>query len=274
MEMDELINVSLYGDGSRRARLRAEYIYCNHANECSAYKDGKCFRVTTLFGLRCEFGRISCVDGCTKQSKTYHKVYAETKAHEKYGKLSYPYDTYIIRIGDGAFLSLPYVRIEESSDGKLICSDPGFGSNRLFVSIDKLTPENIRRICLYSPYALMGGVIADYQKKTVPMFLHQLSHLFPEQFQAFTSAYPDYKIAPPNWIGKYAMLSTCNRDVEYEDERRNVFHFDGDEIVCDHYKSALLSFDIKEATLRAKVTDEMRVKITNNDQVTDKTIFV
>lgn len=271
--MEELINVSLYGDGSRKARLRAEYIYCDHANECSAYKDGKCFRVTTLFGLRCEFGRISCVDGCTKQSKTFRRVHSEAKSNEMYGKLSYPYNTYVTRIGDGAFLSLPYIRIEESN-GKLVCSDPGFGSNRLFVSMDKLTPENIERICLYSPHAFMGGVISDYQKKTVPLFLYQLSKLFPEQFQVFVSEHPSYKLVAPDWVGRYAKLSTCNRDEEYEDKRRNVFHFDGDDIVCDHYHSAFLPFDGAESQIRIKVLDNMRVKITNNNQVTDQTIFV
>ena len=56
--MDEAISVMLYGDGSRQARLRAEYIYCDHAKECSAYKEGQCFRVTTLFGI--QIGRASC----------------------------------------------------------------------------------------------------------------------------------------------------------------------------------------------------------------------
>lgn len=61
-EQEKLINVDLYGDGSRDSRLRAEYIYCDHADVCSVYKEGKCFRKTTLFGVRCEFGRIACVD--------------------------------------------------------------------------------------------------------------------------------------------------------------------------------------------------------------------
>ena len=56
-EQEKLINVDLYGDGSRDSRLRAEYIYCDHADVCSVYKEGKCFRKTTLFGVRCEFGR-------------------------------------------------------------------------------------------------------------------------------------------------------------------------------------------------------------------------
>ena len=77
-EQEKLINVDLYGDGSRDSRLRAEYIYCDHADVCSVYKEGKCFRKTTLFGVRCEFGRIACVDGGTKKTKMYGRVYSDT----------------------------------------------------------------------------------------------------------------------------------------------------------------------------------------------------
>ena len=76
-EQEKLINVDLYGDGSRNSRLRAEYIYCDHADVCSVYKEGKCFRKTTLFGVRCEFGRITYVDGGTKKTKMYGRVYSE-----------------------------------------------------------------------------------------------------------------------------------------------------------------------------------------------------
>lgn len=51
-EQEKLINVDLYGDGSRNSRLRAEYIYCDHADVCSVYKEGKCFRKTTLLICR------------------------------------------------------------------------------------------------------------------------------------------------------------------------------------------------------------------------------
>ena len=69
--MSDLINVGLYGSGKRNSRLRAEYIYCNQAQECSAYKEGKCFCVTTLFGLKCGIGSVNIVDGGTKQSKRF-----------------------------------------------------------------------------------------------------------------------------------------------------------------------------------------------------------
>lgn len=271
--MDELITIGLYGDGSRKARLRAEYVYCDHAKECSAFKAGKCFRVTTLFGVRCEYGRISRIDGATKQSKTYHRVYSDAKANERYGKLGYPHNIYVTRIGNDAFLCPPYINIEISGE-RLVCSDPGFGCNRIFVAQDILTPENIKRICDYRPHAMMGGEITDYQKKVVPMFLCQFSQLFPEQFASFTSAYPDYEIPAPDWIDRYALLSTCNRDAEYRDYHGNVFHFEGDEIVCSAYRSGFLPFEAKEVELRLKVTDTMKIKITNNNQVLADTVIV
>ena len=183
-EQEKLINVDLYGNGSRDSRLRAEYIYCDHADVCSVYKEGKCFRKTTLFGVRCEFGRIACVDGGTKKTKMYGRVYSEAKDSERYHKLSYPNNTYIAKIGDGAFLAPPHVRIERGPDSRLFCHNPGFGCNRLFVPIDELTPDNINRICTYHPRAMLGGEIESYQTETIPIFLHQLSKLFPEQYSA------------------------------------------------------------------------------------------
>lgn len=106
-EQEKLINVDLYGDGSRESRLRAEYIYCDHADMCSVYKEGKCFRKTTLFGVRCEFGRIACVDGGTKKTKMYGRVYSEAKDSERYHKLSYPNNTYIAKSATVLFSRRP-----------------------------------------------------------------------------------------------------------------------------------------------------------------------
>ena len=94
------INVRLYGDGSRKARLRAEYIYCDRADECSLYKIGKCFNVTTLFGTRCPIGERNCVDGGTTQSKKFRDIWEQAKFDPCYAKLNYPSNEHIGRIGD------------------------------------------------------------------------------------------------------------------------------------------------------------------------------
>ena len=271
--MDNLINVNLYGDGSRNSRRRAEYIYCEKAQECSAYKEGKCFCVTTLFGVSCKVGRVANVDGGTKQSKGFYRVSEAAKSNEKYAKLKYPHNIYITKIGEKAFLTLPYIRIEELGDNDLSCHDPGFGCNNLLTNSERLTPPNIHKICSYMPRALMGGTISKYETDIVPMFLKQLSKVFPEKYFGFVSMYPEFENKKINYIGMRAKLSTCNRTEKYNDYNVNVFHFEGDFIVCENWKSAFNPFSSEEAYVKVKVTDSMIITITDNNQVTDDTVF-
>lgn len=271
--MDNLINVGLYGDGSRNARRRAEYIYCEKAQECSAYKEGRCFCVTTLFGVSCKVGRVERVDGGTKQSKAFYTVSETAKSNEKYSKLKYPCNVYITKIGEKVFLTPPYIRIEELGDNDLSCHDPGFGCNNLLTDSQRLTPQNIHKICSYTPQALLGGTISKYQTDIVPMFLKQLSKVFPERYFDFVSAYPNFEIKQVNYVGMRAKLSTCNRLENYKDHNGNVFHFEGDFFVCENWKSAFNPFSSKESYIKVKVNDSMIVTITDNNQVTDDTVF-
>lgn len=272
--MSELINVGLYGVGSRDSRLRAEYIYCDQAKECSAYKEGKCFCVTTLFGVRCGVGRVEKIDGGTKRSKKFHEVRREAKENEFYAKLKYPSYNYVTRIGNLVFLKLPYIQIHENEHGKLSWSNPGFGVNSKLLDKSVLTPENIMMICSARPHAMIGGEIEDYQNKIVPMFLRQLSLLFPEMYAAFRYEYPDYKPRELNWIGRHAKLATCNRDVNYKDINGNEFYFDGEYIVCVNYRSCFSPFTTKGTEIRMKVTGDMKVEITDNEQVLEETEFI
>lgn len=202
------------GDYGKENNIKADFLGLTKKIEGVQHHDVDL--KTTLFGVRCEFGRIACVDGGTKKTKMYGRVYSEAKNSERYHKLSYPNNTYIAKIGDGAFLAPPYVRIERGPDSRLFCHNPGFGCNRLFVSIDELTPDNINRICTYHPRAMLGGEIESYQTETIPIFLHQLSKLFPEQYSTFIKAFPDYELKAPDYRGKYAKLSTCNRELASE----------------------------------------------------------
>ena len=105
---EEAINVNLYGSGSRDCRLRAEYIFCNRANECSAYKQGTCFAVTVPFSRHCMVGSVSRVDGGTKRSKMYNKVRETAKAHPNYSILNFPFNEKLVRIGNDALVVLRY----------------------------------------------------------------------------------------------------------------------------------------------------------------------
>lgn len=270
--MKQLINVGLYGDGSRDSRRRAEYIYCDKAESCSACAKGKCFCVTTLFGVTCDYGSVERRDGGTKRSKAFSRVTSDAKKCDKYSALSYPRYEYITRIENMALLTLPYVIVEKTEDG-LKCSAPGFGRSKLLIDSSALTPNAIMAICSYTPWALMGGIISDYQSKIVPLFLHQLAELFPEEYKNFIDTYPDYDLPLPDWKGRWAKLSTCNREESYSDSNGNLFFFDGEYMVCNNYRSVFTPFGAKDVQMRVKVTDDMSVRITKNQQVVDTTVF-
>lgn len=271
--MDNAITVNLYGDGSKNAKLRAEYIYCDYAEQCTAYKQGKCLAVASFFQPRCKLGRVSIVSGGLKRSKKFEKVYIDAKSHENYAKLKYPSNMYFAKTDEKMFLSIPYIRIEPFEDGSIKISDPCFGGNGCVFEKEHITVDNFIKILEFQPRSMMGGIIGDYQRKTVPMLLFQLKRYSPELYKKIMKEKPEFEKMNPSWIGKTAKLATCNRDMAYRDHKGNVFYFDGDYIVCENYKTAFMSFDAKCGEMRIKVSEDMNAEITDNNQVLEDTIF-
>lgn len=271
--MNNIINVDLYGDGSRNARLRAEYVYCNYANECTAYKEGKCFAITAFLQSRCKLGKVSSVDGGLKRSKKFDKVYSEAKNSETYHKLKFPLDLYFAKTNERMYVAIPYIYIKTFVDGNIKVENPCFGIDPCIFESKHITSDNFIKILEFRPRAILGGEIANYQAKIVPMLLFQLRRYMPELYAEIIKKRPEFEKIKPSWIGKRAKLAMCNRDVEYKDSNGNVFHFEGEYIVCNDYKSAFLPFGTSNATIRIKVADNMFVKITDNKQVLKDTIF-
>ena len=274
MNSENLITVNIYGAGSRDSRMRAEYVYCAHAHECSAYKRGTCFCVTVPFGRPCQFGSVTRIDGGTKRAKKYEVVYKEAKANEKYAALKYPYTTYITRVGGNAYFTLPNVDLKETENGAFVIDDVLLFSKDFYTKKERLTPENINLICSFYPRGFSGQVIETYQKKVIPFFLLEFSKAFSDEYKNFIEKYPSYKDVVPDYTGREAYLATCNRKETYKDTKGNVFRFDGDCLVCEDYKSAFIPFDAPVAEIKIPVTKKMTVKIQNNNQVTENTEFV
>lgn len=105
------------------------------------------------------------------------------------------------------------------------------------------------------------------------MFLKQLSKVFPEKYSDFVSAYPNFEIKQANYVGMRAKLSTCSRSEDYKDYNGNVFHFEGNFLVCENWKSVFNPFSLEESYIKIKVNDSVIVTITDNNQVTDDTVF-
>ena len=270
--MKKKIYVGLYGDGSRDARLREEIVYCDYADEYSLYREGKCLKITSPFVSYCPFGEIERIDGGTKRSKSFQRIRENAKADECYGKLKRAYNTYFAVAGKWAIVGGMSLGLEfsYSPEGGYVftVSNPGFGGGN-YVAIPKsdFTIDIIKKIYNARPVSLMGGPLKHFREEQLPFFFLQMKKVCPEKYIEFVTAVPQAKELVPNYVGKWARLSTINRDLPVDG-----FVFDGDFLVGE-YNSVFLPFGAKSAIVRIPITDELKVKITNNDQVTEETIF-
>lgn len=272
------INVGLYGGKSlfgkgRETPLKAKEIYCDKYNECSLYKSGCCLNIGSNGQRVCKFGDIKILTGYTGRSAKYVKFKLKYTSDEKYGKLNKPSNCLIALIGDKIYLNLSYSQVDLGEDGEYFVNKTILVNGSCWVDRDKFTVDLLNSICIYKPYAMMGGEIGSYRKDIIPSMLLQLQRLLPELYKEFVSSYPEFDIVP-NYVGKYAYISTLKKGSELIDSRGCRFIFDGEYLVCDNWSSAFLPFGAKGSYVKIKVTEDMEYKISDNSMVEETTVFV
>src|SRR5574344_1673195 len=173
------INVDLYGGksifGGKESPLEADEIYCDRADRCSFYADGKCLRCRGFLAPKCKFGSNSVIKGYTSRAAKYYDFKRKYEKDEFYNKLHYPSELAAV-IGDCLYLNLKYTLVRKRTDkdeawekdvnGYLI-SEVGFCGGSAFIPIADVTNELLYAIFSYKPCAIMGGIIKDYQSKVV-----------------------------------------------------------------------------------------------------------
>lgn len=263
--MDNLIDIKIYGDGSRKYPYEVKAISCDRANECSLYKDGRCLRVPGILCPLCCVGTSRIIDRSTKYAKRCHDMLEKYREHDKHNKLKRPLYQYIGLVGDDVLINIPHVRIERDTYN---ITDPGFGDNIIIIPREKFTPEYVVRLLKFCPHSFSGSPIHEYKEKVVKIALRQIKELMPKLYQKVIEIYPESANWSVDYIGRWAYLTTCNRECTYQG-----FKFDGDYLVRDDWKSAFLPFDAKSAEVKIKATSDMRVQITDNNQVLETTKF-
>lgn len=173
-----------------------------------------------------------------------------------------------------AYLNLPYVDLKLDGS-RLNASTAIFTNQHLLVDRPMLTPDNLDNVLGYKPRNMCGDIITGHADESVPNFLHQFKRLFPVEYDRFVKEYPKYAELSPTFIGRHAKLATCNPDCVYKDSNGDKFTMeDGKRMVCKEYKSGFLPFGASKAEVIITLTDDMKVKITENAQVLDDTVFV
>lgn len=279
----EIINVNLYGGkglfGGKETPLEASIIYCDKYEECSYFKNYQCLNVRAPFSSRCKYGRISDVKGYTSRASKYHEFRKKWREHEKYNKLNYPPNKLGV-IGDVVVFPYPYARIKLTENGELTINDPTFESDVAYIERDKFTVDFINKICMFKPCAFMGGVIRDYQNKIVPLFLAHLKELLPNIYSELTDKYGNLA-KEVNYVGRKAFLNTINpSSVYYKSSSYPQFneewYWDGEMLTYSkgYVHDFNITNDYEVLAIKIKPSDKSIIKVTSNDQVSERTLFV
>lgn len=268
----KVIELRLWGNGAymkANERERFEATYCTYEGECKMYSQGKCVSIPNLFGnTHCPHAKTTRGFGLTKRARGFGKLSSQWREQYKTDiKTEYEF---IRECGDYIFLPIAHLAVY---------SDKVFHEleNDYFVPKELFTVGNIRRIITRHPRALMGGIIQSYQGKEVPKFIRQLKEFSPTLYQEYLQKYPDdkerFESICGNYIGRKAYLNTLNDGATYIDCHRNEWIKQDGYLVCNEYNTWLAIGKEKRICKQQIMGDEI-VKITSNDYVSSKTVFV
>ncbi len=284
MGEQQIINVGLYGGkgifGGKETPLEASIVYCDKSETCSYFKNNQCLNIRAPFSGSCKYGKVRTVTGYTSRAKKYYDFKKEWENHEKYSKLKYPPRKMGV-IGDEVVLPYPHINIKENENGSLAIEGPMLFSNKIaFVDISKFTAEFINKLCTFRPQAIMGGEITSYRRETVPLLLAHLKEVMPDKYAEVKSKYPGL-IKEINYVGRKALLNTikpCN--IAYKSRQYPQFneewYWDGEILtwVNGYVSSFSITKDYEVSEIKIKPSEKSTITITNNEQVTEKTVFV
>ena len=285
----EKINVRLYGGksifGGRETPLEADEIYCDHAEECSFYKNGTCLNCRKPFTGKCKFGKVKTVKGYTSRAAKYYQFRRKYESDPVYRKLSYPNEM-VGLIGDALYLNPVYVSVVKDNaqeqcgvvvDGYRV-RDPGFGSKEVYIPLSELTIKLLGFILMFRPFQMFGhGEITDYQAKIVPDLLFELRRVVPDIHSMLIKGYPELDIAP-NYIGKSVYIYSLKPETVHKDSRGNEWIFDGE------YVSSVGEIDLgsgspwwlsggSRGSAKIRVSRDMTINVTDNAMVDENTVF-
>lgn len=280
----EKICVGLYGGKSifkgKEVPLQGDTIYCECPDKCSLYKERKCLCVRHL-GIRCPHGAVITEKGYTSRAKKYGTFRQKYISDETYAKLKSPLYNRFAIVGDNYWFSTGYVRArkaKESDSLREVISGyvlrSSIGISEFCIPIADMNIQLLNAILSYSPRNIFGESLEKYYLEYVADILKEMQGIAPELYQELTEKYPEYKSEKyiPNYVGKYAYIRTLRDGCTIRDGHGNVGILKDRKIYCDNFKG-IVPFGGESASVVIKLRENSTIKITDNSQVCEGTIF-
>lgn len=295
LDGDGVATVSLYTKSpfSRKKGFVASVakaVRCPRQHECQLACGGQCLALGRWENHQspCPWASVERIE----QDKRDRGFDGWVRGHPRYEALSKPDSRRFAIVGDDAYLALQFADIKRSKsenperawgalgDSGYVMSDANmFMTAATFVPLSVLTPANIDRIAKFRPCNLFGDVISAYRRETVPTLLDDIRRHWPEGWDALVAEFPEYAGNEVDYRGREAFLSTCREGAEFRARGDGApFVLRDGRLVCESlcgFGSPLpVVGSWKGARVEIPVTDDMRVKITDNAQVDpDRTRF-
>lgn len=289
------INVNLYGGkslfGGKETPLEAEIIYCDMHENCSLYKENKCLRCRMSFTSNvCKYGSCNTVKGYTSRASKYHEFKDKYTEDENYSKLEHPnYERFAV-VGNYYWFNFSYLYVAKYDPEKhkdncgrqiinnYVVDSSCFAQSSCFIDKSDMTAEFLDAILSKTPRSFMGSIISEYQSKVVPDIVNQMKKVDTELFDKLCAVNEKYKNMLPNYLGKYAYISTLVSGSVIKDCHGDEYTVVKDDNMIDTYlagtvKSGWVPFSAKEASVKVILKGTETIKVENNDWCDDKTKF-
>lgn len=252
------------------------YVYsCECPEKCELYAKGNCVQLENC----CTHGSKSTIVGYSRKASKFSSWIYEFKDKHKDAcnagsRLKQPEKMEYFM--DLVYIPISYLGLNENVD--FVDGKGYFANSYPIVKRSDFNEEFIsKQIIRFRPKALMGGVIWDYQEKEVPKFLRWLKRLDPALFDKVKALNPDHSaFTKLSDVGKKAVLQTLNPNIgTFISIKGEPWTWDGEYLYSSNayfYSSILETKEIQEC--RLKPTDGAIVKVTDDNQVNDNTIFI
>jgi len=255
--------------------------YCEKADTCELLKRGQCIN-NLVFGCKCPHGHIEVILGFNKKSKQCRPwIEQMKKEYGEYKRIKGSPPNKLAIVGDWVYI--PYAHMTMNTSLPVERHDSLFVSGTPYIKIEQFTIGVIKSIVDFHPRALMGGEITQYQEETIPTFLIHLMEVFPFLYSELIKLYPEYiakyELVDKSCIGRTALLKTTN---PYNISiGKHTFSWNGTHLISINYdtlwidvKNANGSKAIKDISVSIVPADDAVIKIENDGQVNDNTVFI
>jgi len=188
------------GDSTTRCELRI--LKCKLDGACPVHNDGACIHGQMF--ERCPYGRYEVEKGYTTRSQKARPKWMKA-AKERIKDLP-PWPKYAERemqlLGEYVWCPYPHINWYDGPVSSLWLAPcgPFIGLGTPYIKQEDLTPEVVLKIARLHPKALTGGEITDYQQKSVPAFLLDLSRKLPHTYEEAVKLAPELADKTPGWM--------------------------------------------------------------------------